>query len=165
MSYKYLSSLLLGLLLSACRQAPASPQDYLTNAGEGKYWDCVYSTDVYGHANGSYAPSAGPAYYRHATIIYRCDYFASNGQALHYNNIDSVTVIDRGANTDVQYNPGSFKLQANTLTFGGHRHKILALTPQVMVLEYEYEGQKAISTYLPSKYQKKIIRPVAYPTR
>ena len=165
MDYKYLLSLLLGLLLSACRQAPASQQDYLTDAGRGKYWDCIYSTDVYGHANASYAASAGPEYYRHATIIYRCDYFASNGQALHYDNIDSVSVIDRGANTDIGYNPDRFKLQDNTLTFGGHRHKILALTPQVMVLEYEYEGRKAISTYLPSKYQKKTIRPIAYQTR
>jgi hypothetical protein len=165
MNYKYLFCLLLGLPLFACCQAPASRRDYLTNAGKGKYWDCVYSTDVYGHANASYAASAGPAYYRHATIMYRCDYFASNGQALHYNNVDSVTVIDRGANTDIQYNPDSFTLQDNTLTFGGHWHNILALTPQVMVLEYEYEGRKAISTYLPSKYQKKVIRPVAYQTR
>jgi hypothetical protein len=162
MDYRCLLSFSLGLLLFACRQAPTSQQDYLTNAGKGKYWDCIYSTDVYGHANASYAASAGAAYYMCPTTIYRCDYFASNGQALHYNNIDSVTVIDRGANTDIQYNPDSFDLQANTLTFGGHRHKILALTPQVMVLEYEYEGRKAISTYLPSKYQQKIIRPVAY---
>jgi hypothetical protein len=164
MKYKYLLCLSIGLLLAACQHAPASQQEYLTNAGKGKYWDRVYSTDVYGHANASYAPS-GPAYYLPATIIYGCDYFTSGGQALHYTNIDSVTVIDRGANIDIEYNPDSFELQDNTLTFGGHRHKILALTPQVMVLEYEYEGRKAISTYLPSKYQQKIIRPVTYETR
>lgn len=161
MNYKHLLSLSLGLLLSACRQAPASQQDYLTNAGKGKYWDRVYSTDVYGHANASYAAS-GPAYYLPATIIYSCDYFDSTGQVIPYTNIDSITVIQRGAYTDIASSPGTFTLHDNFLTFSGHTHKILTLTPQVMVLEYGYEGRKAISTYLPSKYQKKIIRPVAH---
>lgn len=162
MDYRHLLSPSLALLLSACRQVPTFQQDYLTNAGKGKYWDCVYSTDIFGRINPSYAAPIARHNFQRATITYSCDYFAINHKALHYTNLDSVTIIDRGANTDVKFNPDSFELHDSTLTFGGHRHKILTLTPQVMVLEYEYDRRKAISIYLPSKYQKKVIRPVAY---
>jgi hypothetical protein len=149
------------VLGGGCRPAPAFHQEDLTNAGRGKYWDRVYSTDIFGHINPSYAAPAGPAPAQHATITYDCDYFASNGQAIHYTNIDSSTVTDRGY-SDVIYNPDTFVLRDSLLTFSGHTHQILTLTPQVMVLKYEYEHRKAISVYLPSKYQTKRIKPVTY---
>jgi hypothetical protein len=149
------------VLAGGCRPVPVFHQDDLTNAGHGKYWDRIYSTDIFGRINPSYAAPAGYVPEQRATITYDCDYFASNGQAIHYANVDSSTVTDRGY-SDVIFNPDKFVLRDSFLTFSGHTHKILTLTPQVMVLEYEADKKKAISVYLPSKNQTKRIKPVTY---
>jgi hypothetical protein len=142
--------------LSGCYQS-TSPllERYLTANGHGNYWDCVYSTTVLGHINPSYAT---PSLDRPVTLPYDCAYFAAHQQVIHYANVDSTTVTDRGA-SDVQFNPDQFALRGDVLFFSGQAHRILTLTPQVLVLEYECEHRKAIRVYLPSKYQHKRIKP------
>lgn len=157
MNCPYLVSALLSLL-GSCQSTTSSPERYLTDDGHGKYWDCIYSTSVLGHINPTYAP---PSLERPVMLPYNCEYFAAHQQVIHYANVDSSTVMDRGY-SDVQFNPDTFALRGNFLFFSGHQHRILTLTPQVLVLEYEYEHRKAISVYLPSKYQTKHIKPLPH---
>lgn len=79
---------------------------------------------------------------------------------IHYKNLDSIRVIDKGANTDVVFNPDKYVLSDSVLFFLGQPNKILVLTEKIIMLEYKYEGKKAIRIYVPSKYQnKQIIQP------
>ena len=144
--------LVFGFLLWGCHPEPELSESCLTNSEKGKYWDLVYSTDIYGRPNRSYGPrSLQP---------YDCDYFAADGHVVHYANADSATVEDRGANTDVQFNPDQFQLRGSTLTFGGRTHKVLALLPQLLALEFGPEGKKALRVYTPSQHQVKRLKKV-----
>jgi hypothetical protein len=152
---------LLGVLLSllgSCQSAPSLLERYLTADGQDKYWDCVYSTSVLGRINPTYAT---PSEERPVTLPYNCEYFAAKQQVIHYANVDAGTVTDQG-DSDVQFNPDKFELRGNFLFFSGHQHHILTLTPQVLMLEYEYEHRKFISVYLPSNYQIKRIKPLQH---
>jgi hypothetical protein len=155
MNNLYMITALLGL--TGCYQSNSTLfERYLTANGHGNYWDCIYSTSVLGRINPTYAT---PSLDRPVTLPYDCEYFAAHQQVIHYANVDSSTVTDRGY-SDVQFNPDKFELRGNLLFFSGHQHRILTLTPQVLVLEYEYEHRKSISVYLPSKYQAKRIKPL-----
>ncbi|RZJ94950.1 MAG: hypothetical protein EOO60_01800 [Hymenobacter sp.] len=143
-------------LTGSCQPDSSLLEGYLTANGHGKYWDCIYSTSILGRINPTYAT---PSLDRPVTLPYDCEYFAAHQQVIHYANVDSSTVTDRGY-SDVQFNPDKFELRDSLLFFSGHQHRILTLTPQVLVLEYEYEHRKSISVYLPSKYQAKRIKPL-----
>jgi hypothetical protein len=143
----------LSLLAGSCHPAPKLREADLTNQGHGKYWDQVYSTDIYGRINGSY-----PTQYGRPRLPYRCDYFAAKGRVVHYDNVDSATVVDRGADTDIKFNPDQFELRDSTLSFSGRANKVVALTPQLLVLEYTFEGKKALSIYIPSRHQVKRVK-------
>lgn len=151
----FLLTALLGLT-SGCQPDSTLLLRALTANGHGKYWDCIYSTSVRGHINQTYPT---PSLDRPVTLAYDCAYFAAPNQVIHYANVDSSTVTDRGS-SDVQFNPDTFALRDSLLFFSGHQHRILTLTPHVLVLEYEYEHRKAISVYLPSRYQVKRIKPL-----
>jgi hypothetical protein len=145
----------LSLLSGGCHPAPKLREADLTNQGRGKYWDEVYSTDIYGRLNGSY-----PTRYGQPRLPYRCDYFGAKGRVVHYHNQDSVTVVDRGANSDVVYNPDQYQLRDSTLIYWQDTLKVVALTPKLLVLEHEFDHKKALRIYVPSRYQQKRVQPV-----
>lgn len=155
MSSQLLSLLMLCLLSWGCHPAPKLREADLTNDGQGKYWDEVYSTDIYGRINGSY-----PTQYGKPRLPYRCDYFAAKGRVVHYRNVDSLTVIDRGGNSDVVFNPDHFRLGDSTLIYWQDTLKVVALTPKLLVLEHEFDHKIALRIYVPSRYQQKRVRPV-----
>ncbi|MBJ6146426.1 hypothetical protein [Hymenobacter sp. BT559] len=143
----------LSLLSGGCHPAPTLREADLTNYGRGKYWDEVYSIDIYGRLNGSY-----PTRYGQPHLSYRCDYFGAKGQVVHYLNTDSITVVDRGSNSDVRYNPDQFQLCDSTLIYWHDTLKVVALTPKLLVLEHEFDHKKALRIYVPSRYQQKRVQ-------
>ena len=92
-----------------------------------KYWDVIYTTNIFGRYHSPLNRDGKP---------YSCDKFEINGKVSHYDYLDSVSVIDRGCNTDIKYNPDDFIFESDTiLSFGGRKFKIDALTKNIMVLK------------------------------
>ena len=72
------------------------------------YWDLVYSTDAAGRYQRADVHGRYPA---------ACLRFAAPNQLLHYSNLDSVRVRDAGCHLGIVFNPGTFTLAGDTLTW------------------------------------------------
>ncbi|HEX8657956.1 MAG TPA: hypothetical protein VF690_10495 [Hymenobacter sp.] len=124
----------------------------LTGNSGIKYWDVVYSSDIYNRPQNPFSKSGLPNY---------CIKLERSGRVTHYNYLDSLRIIDRGCNTDVVFNPDSFTFESDsTLRFGGRKYSITFLSKEFMILKFGPDRiNRATVIYSASKAQtKEIVR-------
>jgi hypothetical protein len=139
--------LFLVISISACESRRERIESILTNNHNGKYWDLLYETDIYGKEQ--------EVSYNNQQNIETCLFLYGQGGISIYHYLDSNRIVNlNDLNGDIVYE-GPFKVVSdNELSLYGDTCKISKLNSDS--LELILSG-KAIRIYVKSKNQNKTI--------
>ena len=103
----------------------------MIGSGKVKYWDLVYE-NIKPVSNNIDFSVEEPKY---------CIAFTQPNKIIHYKYKDSTCVIDKGCDTDIQFNPDTFVIYSDTaVRFLGNLHRIEYHSVNKLILKRKMEG-------------------------
>lgn len=133
---------------TACTGKPKKIQNTILTGSGIKYWDKIYTTDVYSRGYSPVNKSHKPMY---------CDKFEASGRVTHYNYLDSLKIVESGCDSDLIVNPDNFTFESDSaLNFGGRTYIVDVISKDIMVLKFGPDRNRiATVIYKASKLQNK----------